>query len=54
MTNIIAQIRAAAAKRALYNRTVFELSNMPADVAHDLGLFPEDAAATARKHVYSS
>lgn len=53
MTTFFTTIREAAAKRALYNRTVAELSAMPVELAvEDLGFYPGDAAAIARAAVY--
>ena len=52
MKAIIAQIRDAAAKRALYRRTRDEIAGMPRWVALDLGIFPEDAASIAHKAVW--
>ena len=46
-------IRSRMAKRAAYNRTVFALSNLPAEFAiNDLGFAPSDAAKIASKAVY--
>jgi uncharacterized protein YjiS (DUF1127 family) len=52
MLNMIAQLRAAAEKRALYRRTRDEIAGMPRRVALDLGIFPEDAEMMARKAVW--
>lgn len=52
MTSITNRLRAAAAKRAAYNRTVREIAGMPHEVALDLGIFREDAEKIAWKHVY--
>lgn len=52
MTSIVNSLRNAAAKRAAYNRTVAEISNMPLDVALDLGIFREDAEKIAYRAVY--
>jgi uncharacterized protein YjiS (DUF1127 family) len=52
MLNMIAQLREAAEKRALYRRTRDEIANMPRRVALDLGIFPEDAELMARKAVW--
>ena len=48
MTSILNEIK----KRRLYNQTVREISNMPADVAHDLGIYRGDAHAIAASAVY--
>jgi uncharacterized protein YjiS (DUF1127 family) len=52
MNSIIAQLREAAAKRALYRRTRDEIAGMPRRVALDLGIFPEDAEAIAHQAVW--
>jgi uncharacterized protein YjiS (DUF1127 family) len=52
MKTIIAQLREAAAKRALYRRTRDEIAHMPRRVALDLGIFPEDAERIAHKAVW--
>ena len=52
MNSIIAQIREAAAKHALYRRTRDEIAGMPRRVALDLGIFPEDAEMIARRAVW--
>ena len=52
MTSFIAKIRDAAEKRALYRRTRDEIASMPRHVALDLGIFPGDAEAIARKAVW--
>lgn len=52
MKTIIAQLRDAAAKRALYRRTRDEIAGMPRRVALDLGIFPEDAERIARQAVW--
>jgi uncharacterized protein YjiS (DUF1127 family) len=52
MKSIIAQLREAAAKRALYRRTRDEIAGMERHVALDLGIFPEDAHIIARKAVW--
>jgi uncharacterized protein YjiS (DUF1127 family) len=55
MTTILAQIRDAARKRALYNATVAELSTLPVELAiEDLGIWPGDARRIARRAVYGS
>ena len=50
--SILNQIRDAMAKRAVYVRTRNEIRAMPRDVAHDIGLFPEDAEQIAWTAVY--
>lgn len=52
MKTIIAQMREAAAKRALYRLTRDEIAGMPRRVALDLGIYPEDAERIARKAVW--
>ena len=52
MKSLIAQLRAAAEKQALYRRTRDEIAGMPRRVALDLGIFPEDAERIARKAVW--
>lgn len=52
MKSFIAQLRDAAAKRALYRRTRDEIAGMPRYIALDLGIFPEDADQMARKAVW--
>jgi hypothetical protein len=52
MMDIIARLRSAARKRAVYARTVAELEAMPLDVALDLDMFREDARKTAHRAVY--
>lgn len=55
MATIFTQIRTAAAKRAAYNRTVAELSNMDARIAiEDLGIYPGDAQKIAKRAVYGA
>jgi hypothetical protein len=50
--SILTTLRSAMAKRAEYLRTRNEIANLPRNVALELGLYPEDAAEIARKHVY--
>lgn len=54
MTNIVTAFRSRMEKRALYNRTVFEIQNMPLDAQLDLGLYAGDAERIAAKAVYGS
>ncbi len=49
---VLTNLRAAMLKRAEYTRTKYEISNMPYEVAVDLGIFPEDAPKIASKAVY--
>lgn len=39
-------------KRAMYARTVRELSNLPTDTALDLDIYPGDAKRLAQRAVY--
>lgn len=49
----VESIREAIAKRALYNRTIRELENLPTNLAvEDLGIYPADAKAIAKAAVY--
>jgi uncharacterized protein YjiS (DUF1127 family) len=52
MLTLIANLRAEAAKRALFRRTRDEIAQMPRHVALDVGIFPEDAAIIARRAVW--
>jgi uncharacterized protein YjiS (DUF1127 family) len=53
MTTILAQIRDAARKRALYNATVAEIAALPVELAvEDLGIWPGDAHRIASRAVY--
>jgi uncharacterized protein YjiS (DUF1127 family) len=52
MKTLIAQLREARAKRALYRRTRDEIASMPRAQALDLGIYPEDAAQIARAAVW--
>jgi hypothetical protein len=54
MTGIISTLKAAAHKRAAYNRTVTELQNLPLDIALDLDIHREDARRLARLAVYGA
>lgn len=49
---VLMDLKAAAAKRALYRRTRDEIANMPAEVARDLNIYPGDAAHIAFEAVY--
>lgn len=48
MTNFIQEMK----KRRLYNQTVREISELPIDVALDLGIYRGDAHALASRAVY--
>ena len=52
MKNLIATLRANAAKRAQYRQMRDEIANMPRHVALDIGIYPEDAARIAAKAVW--
>lgn len=53
MANLLNDLRAAARKRAAYNRTVAEISALPTRLAvEDLGMFPGDAHKIALRTVY--
>ncbi len=53
-SSILTKLRTAAHKRALYQRTKFEIETMPLDVALDLDIHPGDAERIARQAVYGS
>ncbi|MBT8415615.1 MAG: hypothetical protein KJO30_14910 [Boseongicola sp.] len=48
MTSLLNDLK----KRRLYNQTVREISNMPLDVAQDLGIYKGEAHALAARAVY--
>ena len=52
MKNLIATLRANAAKRAEYRQMRDEIARMPRRMALDLGFYPEDAARIAAKAVW--
>ena len=52
MKNLIAQLREAAAKRALYRRTRDEIAHLSLSEAIDLGIYPGDAERLARQAVW--
>ena len=54
MLNFVTHLKAAAAKRALYNKTRREIAELPRAIAFDLGIFPEDADRLARDAVYGN
>ena len=49
---LLQNVRSRLQKRSVYNRTKFEIENMPLDVALDLNIHREDAAKIANKAVY--
>jgi uncharacterized protein YjiS (DUF1127 family) len=50
---LINTLRDRLAKRAAYNRTYFEIANLPTEIAvEDLGIFPGDARKIATQAVY--
>ena len=54
MTSIVTRLRAAAAKRSAYNRTVFAIESMPLDTALDLDIYRDDARKIAYRAVYGA
>ena len=52
MKTLIANLREASAKRALYRRTRDEIASMPRAAALELGIYPEDAEMIAHKAVW--
>jgi uncharacterized protein YjiS (DUF1127 family) len=52
MMTVFEMLKTAAANQARYLRTRDEIARMPMDVAIDLGIYPGDAEAIARKAVY--
>ncbi len=52
MANMLTELRSAALKRAAYNRTVYEIENMPLSVAIDLDIYRPDARRIAYNAVY--
>ena len=50
---LINALRNSLAKRAAYNRTYFEIVNLPTEIAvEDLGISPGDARKIATQAVY--
>jgi uncharacterized protein YjiS (DUF1127 family) len=45
-------LRDAAARRAAYRRTVFELQGLSGRISEDVGIYPGDEKALARQAVY--
>jgi uncharacterized protein YjiS (DUF1127 family) len=54
MMTVIEKLRTAARERARYRQTRDEIARMPLDVALDLGIYPGDAEAIARKAVWGN
>ncbi len=54
MFTVFEQLMTAARKQASFRRTRDEIARMPTDVALDLGIYPGDADAIARKAVYGN
>jgi uncharacterized protein YjiS (DUF1127 family) len=52
MISVIDLLKTAARNYALYRHTRNEITNMPADVALDLGIYRGDADRIAREAVY--
>lgn len=50
---MLTTLRDRLTKRAAYNRTRFEIANLPRDLAiEDLGIYPGDANKIATKAIY--
>ncbi len=54
MNSLFAKLKTAAQKRAAYNRTVFEIEQMPLDTALDLDIHRGDAHRIAHRAVYGA
>ena len=52
MSTLLNDFKIALRKRAAYNRTVRDISEMPLDTAVDLDLYQGDARKIARRAVY--
>jgi uncharacterized protein YjiS (DUF1127 family) len=52
MMTVFEKLKTAARNQACYLHTRNEIARMPMDVALDLGIYPGDAEAIARKAVY--
>ena len=52
MLTVIEKLMTEARRQARYRQTRDAIAQMPLDVALDLGIYPGDAAAIARKAVY--
>jgi uncharacterized protein YjiS (DUF1127 family) len=52
MMTVFQRLKTAAIDQARYRQTRDEIARMPMDVAIDLGIYPGDAEAIARKAVY--
>lgn len=54
MFPMIEKLKSAAQKRAAYNRTVAELSNLPIETALDLDIYAGDIRKIAHRAVYGA
>jgi hypothetical protein len=54
MTSLYATVRDRARKRALYNRTVYELRSTSIDTRLDLDIYAGDIDDIARRAVYGN
>ncbi len=52
MMTVFEKLKTAAINSARYRRTRDEIARMPMDVALDVGIYPGDAEAIARRAVY--
>ena len=52
MLTLIERLKTAARNRARYAATRNEIERLPLNVALDLGIYPGDAAAIARRAVW--
>jgi len=52
MMTVFETLKTAVINQARYRHTREEIARMPMDVAIDLGIYPGDAEAIARKAVY--
>ena len=54
MNSMVTKFTESLRKRALYSRTVSELSKLPAGTAADLGITPADVRRLAHNAVYGN
>jgi uncharacterized protein YjiS (DUF1127 family) len=52
MMTVLEKLTTAVRNRARYRRTRDEIARMPIEIALDIGIYPGDAEAIARKAVY--
>ena len=52
MLTVFDMLKTAAVNYARYRTTRDEITNLPADIALDIGVFPADAERIAREAVY--